>query len=255
MFGIIVELLCFSLGLSYKEFIRDAAKRNAEESLIRERAHAEVMRVTAVMETREQERNRIAKELHDDLGSGLTEIKLLCEIYKKNGINSNFEIEKIATSSGALIDKLSEIVWATNPRHDTLSSLLVYIRQYAFNFLDNANIKCHANTIDVPAVPLTSEFRRNVFLTIKEALNNVVKYASTDKVEIKMEIKLPENGNPNALLLIHIIDFGKGFQNQKLNETTNGLYNMKERMEGISGKFEVDLTKGVHIKLTAPLLL
>lgn len=255
MIGIILELMCFSLGLSYKELLLQSHNRFIEQKLFAERANAEFLRITTTMQTRESERNRIAKELHDDLGSGLTEIKLLSEISKRKIKEPSAEIEKIASSSSDLIDKLSEIVWATNPRHDTLNSFLTYVRQYAFNYLDNANINCNANIVEVPLVPLSSEVRRNLFLVVKEALHNIVKYATTDKVDLTIQIKLPEKNENHALLVIQINDYGKGFNSMNVSVNSNGLKNMIERMESIGGTFQVLADNGVHITLTTPLKL
>lgn len=270
--GIIIEIFCFSLGLSYKQRIIEMGKGRAEEALLLQRKTSEVERAKAVLDARELERNRISKELHDDLGSGLTEIRLLSEVLKSKSYNGiSVEIEKISKSSSQLIDNLSEIVWTMNPRHDSLESLIVYLRTYSIEYFENTPI--HFKTTipeDIPAFILNSEIRRNIFLVVKETFNNILKHSQAESVWFTIEIKqvnlvkeipiakssekLPfYDFDTNTFLQITIADNGKGINFNKENLFRNGLNNMSERMKFVGGSFEILNKSGTQTILQYPL--
>ena len=141
-----------------------------------ERQKSQFLRQQAV----EQERSRISAELHDDIGGGLTAIRLLSEMnLEKNGDDSTRKyLEKISSSSNELIQKMNEIVWAMNINNDNLQSLISYTRQYAVSYLDDLDIKCEVEiTENIPDIIVTGNNRRSVFLLVKEALNNIAKHS------------------------------------------------------------------------------
>src|SRR5690606_15247219 len=127
----------------------------------------------------QRERTRIAGEMHDDLGSGLTTIQYLSERALKN-VSDEKEIQnirKISKESNDLVRNMSEIIWAMNDRFDTLDNLIIYIRRYAYEYLDSHGLAFNIHIQEnIPAVKISGEKRRNVFLVVKEALHNVVKH-------------------------------------------------------------------------------
>jgi ligand-binding sensor domain-containing protein/signal transduction histidine kinase len=181
----------------------------------------------------EQERSRISAELHDDIGGGLTAIRLLSEMsldQESNPQTSRY-LQKISASSNELIQKMNEIVWALNINNDNLQSLIAYTRQYAVSYMDDLNISCHFDTPQsIPDITVNGKNRRSVFLVVKESLNNVAKHAQCSQVDIRIDID--EN------LHIEIADNGRGFEIDKISKG-NGLTNMRKRVQALKGKMEI----------------
>lgn len=197
----------------------------------------------------EKERTRIATDMHDDLGAGLSRIKFLSEtigIKKQQQQPIEEDIGKIREYSHEMIDKMGEIVWALNEKNDSLVDLLSYTRSYAVGYLSQNDIHC---TVDMPeTLPagfVNGEFRRNIFLSVKEALHNIVKHSKATNVFIKMKT--------GKTITISIKDNGTGFEDTAIRPYSNGLHNMKKRMNDIGGRLEIKNENGVTVNLTAPL--
>jgi signal transduction histidine kinase/ligand-binding sensor domain-containing protein len=197
----------------------------------------------------EKERTRIATDMHDDLGAGLSRIKFLSEtIEMKNQLQQPVEtdISSISNYAKEMIGKMGEIVWALNEKNDSLSDLLSYTRAYAVEYLLDNQIRCQVNAPDIfPSVFVSGEFRRNIYLTIKEALHNIVKHAGAANVTIDI--------HTNHVLKIRIQDDGRGFDENNIRPFSNGLNNMKKRMKDISGILKIAHHKGITITLSAPI--
>ena len=198
----------------------------------------------------EKERTRIATDMHDDLGAGLSKIKFLSEtigIKKQQQQPIEEDISKIREYSHEMIDKMGEIVWALNEKNDSLSDLLSYSRSYAVEYLSQSGIECNVEIPDnSPTFFVSGEFRRNVYLTLKEALHNIVKHARAGHVHITI--------NVNHILAITIHDDGIGFDKNKIRPFSNGLSNMEKRMKDIGGSIEIKNNNGTSVELIAPLL-
>lgn len=211
----------------------------------------------------EKERARIARDIHDDLGASLTRIALLCQ-------SARTELTSAEHSAGAYVDRIyatvreltgamDEIVWAVNPRHDTLDSLVTYLGRYAQNFLSAAGIRCRLDVpVNLPAFALSAEVRHNVFLAFKEALHNIVKHAGASEARLSLEL------HPGQFVLL-IVDNGRGFEWGKLGKPStpadgirlasgNGLLNMQRRLEEIGGRCEwiTAPSEGTRVKLVVP---
>jgi signal transduction histidine kinase len=197
----------------------------------------------------EKERTRIATDMHDDLGSGLSRIKFLSEtVGMKNTKLQPIgeDIRLISNYANEMIGKMGEIVWALNEKNDSLSDLLSYTRAYAAEYLLNNGISCKVDAPAIfPSVFVSGEFRRNIYLTIKEALHNIVKHSGADNVLLTIQI------GKNLTILIK--DNGSGFDNMNIRPFSNGLNNMQKRMSDISGSLEIIQKKGTGIILTVPL--
>jgi signal transduction histidine kinase/ligand-binding sensor domain-containing protein len=197
----------------------------------------------------EKDRTRIATDMHDDLGAGLSRIKFLSEtigIKKQQKQPIEDDITKIREYSHEMIDKMGEIVWALNEKNDTLSDLISYTRAYAAEYLAQNGVQCRVEAPDpFPVAFVSGEFRRNVFLTIKEALHNVVKHAQA--TEVKLIINL------NHHLEICLQDNGVGLDKTKVRPFSNGLDSMKKRINEIGGQFEIENKQGTLIRMTIPL--
>ncbi|HYJ37664.1 MAG TPA: ATP-binding protein [Chitinophagaceae bacterium] len=197
----------------------------------------------------DKERTRIATDMHDDLGAGLSRIKFLSESIqiKKSGDESVMgEVQKIAAYSDEMVEKMGEIVWALSEKNDSLQHLVAFTRSYAADYLATNNIECIFSSSDeIPTSFVTGEVRRNVFLSVKESLHNVVKHAGARTVTIKVSL------DPN--LKFSIQDDGKGIDWNHIRPFSNGLSNIRKRMEEIGGKAEIQNTAGTEVILDVPL--
>ncbi len=184
------------------------------------------------------ERSRIASEMHDDLGSGLTTIRYLSNKALKNADSTEEgeQIRKISDQSNELIQNMSEIIWAMNSRNDTIEMLCSYMRRYSSEYLDQYKIQLNwnQNVEDANSV-VTGEKRRAIFLVLKEALHNVVKHSKASQVSIKIDNILKK-------LVVEIHDNGIGFDTNNSNASGNGIYNMKKRIESVQGEIKIITT-------------
>jgi len=128
-----------------------------------------------------KERGRIAKDIHDDLGANLTQIALLGELARQDSGEPDKAAErvgKISATARQAIKSLDEIVWAVNPRNDTLAHLVDYAGQFAIDYLRLADIRCRLDFPEqTPEREVSTDVRHNLFLAVKEALHNIVKHA------------------------------------------------------------------------------
>jgi signal transduction histidine kinase len=208
-----------------------------------ERQRVEFMKQQAV----EQERSRISAELHDDIGGGLTAIRLLSEMSLEHSRNSDSSkyLERISSSSNDIIQKMNEIVWALNNNNDNLQSLIAYTRQYTVGYLDDLNIDYHFNTPDqIPDIAVLGTNRRSVFLLVKEALNNIAKHANANSVDVDISI--------DDELHIKIHDNGVGFH-ESMIVPGNGLGNMRKRIQSLKGEMVILNGMGTTIKFDIPI--
>jgi signal transduction histidine kinase len=193
----------------------------------------------------EKERTRIATDMHDDMGAGLSRIKVLSETIKfenQRGIIDPAHLQKISSYSEEMMDKMGEIVWALNQRNDSMDDLLGYTRAYAVDYLTSHNIRCifhaPAGHTDVFA---SGEMRRNIFLSVKEVLHNVVKHAGATTVDITVTI------SRDLCIVIH--DDGKGIDLDSIRRFGNGLNNIKKRMTEIGGSARFKSDNGTSVIL------
>jgi signal transduction histidine kinase len=199
----------------------------------------------------EKERTRIATDMHDDLGAGLSRIKFLSEtigIKKQQHQPIEEDIDKIREYSHQMIDKMGEIVWALNEKNDSLNDLFSYTRAYAMEYLSQNGIVCNwIMPESFPMIFVSGEFRRNIFLSTKEALHNIVKHAEAESVTIHI--------HAGRRLEMTIRDNGKGFNRQNIRKFSNGLENIEKRMKDIGGHSEFRNKEGTVVLLVAPLPL
>lgn len=184
----------------------------------------------------ENERKRISKDIHDELGANLTRIAILSEISKNDPGASNklqANLEKIAETARTTIDSMSEIIWAINPQNNTLDNLSAYLRKCAATVFEMTPVQCHLDFPEtVPDHPISAEFRRHIFMVVKETMHNIVKHAQATKMEMQL-IAIDHT------LEIRIQDNGRGFTPETLSTSGNGLRNMSKRMEEMGGKLDI----------------
>ena len=192
-----------------------------------------------------QERHRISADLHDDVGSGLSKITLLSELLKTQAKTpeNRKEAEKISVTALELSSTISEIIWALNSNNDYLENMVAYIRRYAAEYFENSPVNLKIITSgEILPTPINGEHRRNIFYTVKEALNNILKHAEATEAELKFVVI-------NNKLDVIISDNGKGIPDGDLNRFGNGINNMRARMKSIRGDFKIENHQGTRIIL------
>jgi signal transduction histidine kinase len=238
--GITVELLFFLFALTYKNKREIILSTQKEEKLKLEGERKEMEKQVAVLAAKQDERNRISVDMHDELGSGVTAIRLMSEIVKSKMRDTTLpEIEKISNSANELLTKMNTIIWTMTSSNDTIENLIAYIRSYAVEFFENTAIDCiFSMPASIPSREITGEKRRNIFLSVKEALNNVVKHSQSSVVRINVTFQ--------DRMIIEIQDDGIGIDLEKLRKFGNGLNNMKKRMASINGEFNIENAQGTR---------
>ncbi|MGA2175108.1 MAG: sensor histidine kinase [Verrucomicrobiota bacterium] len=201
--------------------------------------------------TLEEERSRIARDLHDDLGSTLTEISMLAETGRDQpapAVDLRKRFDRILGRTQTLVWTLDEIVWAVDPNKDTLPALIRYLAGYAEEYVTAAELACRVELATaVPESPLSAQVRHHLFLEVKEALNNAVRHAQAS--EVVFRINLPGNE-----LHICITDNGRGFDPAAHFEG-NGLANLHQRLASLRGRCEIhsQAGAGTTVLLVLPL--
>ena len=221
-------------------------QRTAElQKEMREREQAEHQRALA------QERARIARDLHDDLGSNLTEITMLATASpgsKSPPEDAAERMETIAGKSRTLVNALDEIVWAVDPNRDTLASVARYLASYAEEFLAGLKIACRVQIPNFfPELVVSGEVRHHLFLAVKEALNNAIRHGNANEISFRVRVS-------DDRLVISITDNGSGFDT---SERSNGygLINLRNRLEHLHGRCELESTPGAGTTVSLQLPL
>ena len=192
----------------------------------------------------EKERTRIATDMHDDFGASLSRIKFLSEklqLHKPDSPAEKTDLGKISIYSDEMSEKLNEIVWALNQRYDSLGDLVSFCRSYASEYLQDKNIKLNFNAGEMNENKIQGEVRRNIFLVIKESLQNIVKHAAATEVTVSFSYDKLVNE-----IRVAIADNGKGIDKETIRPFANGLENMKKRMADINGSFSIENKEARH---------
>gem|GEM_PF-2183427 len=217
----------------------------------------------------DRERARIARDLHDDIGAGLTEIAMQTDWVRRDvqGLASAATVaraEKACASAIDLVRSVDAIVWAVNPANDTLDRFVPYLTHSAEQFLDAAGVSMRFDVpAQVPTLPLAGAVRHDLFLVVREAINNAVKHARPQVVRLGLRL---ENGAVHGRhanspqLVITIEDDGQGFPLSASvpgapNAGRSGLANMRRRVEDLGGRFVIDSRPGAgtRIEVVVPL--
>jgi signal transduction histidine kinase/ligand-binding sensor domain-containing protein len=197
-----------------------------------------------------QERTRIAKDIHDDLGANLTQIALLSEFARQDRATPervDVHTEKISTTARQAVKSLDEIVWAVNPHNDTLAELIDYTQQFALDYLQLAGVRCRFELPEkLSERDVSADVRHNLFLVVKEALNNVVKHSKASEVWLRFV-------NTDDHVRIVVEDNGHGFEGSVEHRWADGLKNMLQRMQEAGGKFTVESQPGQGTRITLEL--
>lgn len=236
-FYTVVSLTLFGVIVGITRMI---AQRKYEKKL------QEIHKQRAVFE----ERERISKDIHDDLGTGLSKISILSELARQSkGVDAftQRQLDKISISSHELIDNLSELIWSHNPANDSLRKLLWYIREHLSPIFDETDTTLTISLPDMKEdIDVPAEWRRNIYLVTKESLHNILKHAKASQASLTYSIV-------NSHLNIVIYDNGKGFDLNAKSSSGNGLANIHKRIADCGGTVYFESTPGhgttIHIKV------
>ncbi|HEV2331383.1 MAG TPA: ATP-binding protein [Verrucomicrobiae bacterium] len=254
LFGLIwITLLRQQVGRRTAQL--STANRSLEAEITeRKRTENELVQ-TRLQHLVEQERTRIARDIHDELGSNLSQIRLLSEMalsQKDSPSETSISAEKISAKALEATNVLDEIVWAVDPQNDTLESLLNYFANFASDFLSLANIRFRIDApTKIPPHALTAQIRHQLYMAFKETLTNIANHARATEVWIRVSLE-------NDVAGFIIEDNGRGFDlshGAGESPSPNGLNNMRKRFDEIGGTYTFESTpgKGTRVKFVLPL--
>lgn len=208
----------------------------------------------------ERDRARIAKDIHDDIGAGLTQITLLSELARREPQQAAGHLDRISDSARQLTRAMDEIVWAVDPQHDTFSGLMDYASAFAEDFLRVAGIRCRMDMpTTLPEMRVDAELRYNLFLALKETLNNIVKHARATEVWLRVRVQ------PDGFTLV-VEDNGQGLASAGNGNgngaakgdrlaSGSGLANLDQRLAAVGGRCVVRSEPGSGTRVEMSLVL
>ena len=192
------------------------------------------------------ERTRIARDLHDDLGTALTGLALELDVIRSEEPQTK-PSERLAASSRRtrdLAERMREVVWAINPRCDTVPSLAGFIEQHACQLLRLAGIETKLDfPEEIPPLPMDAEARHQLSLGVREAINNVVRHANATEVRLSLKVE-------GTIVAVEVRDNGRGFNPEQFAKTGHGLENLRHRLAQIGGTIHIDTHPGQGTTVT-----
>jgi signal transduction histidine kinase len=187
----------------------------------------------------EQDRLRIAQDIHDDLGARVTQISLISAVAQEKAIpdEARTDFDRISRLCREIVSAMYDTIWAVNPENDNMDEMVNHVCQKAHEMCQHARIRCRVDASDLPQqIPLSSQTRHNVMMTVKEALHNVLKHARATEVTVRVVFD-------GQWLDISITDNGCGFHST-MPSSGNGLVNMRRRLQDVGGSCQVESRPG-----------
>lgn len=245
--GILLELFFFNMAIARKVTRQEEETADTQKLVI-----AQLSRNEQLITERQQIRNKIARDLHDELGSTLSGVVLFSELCLRSidrgkPLEADTYLNRINTECHAMSEKMNDIVWATQQEHDTAEKLLHRLKCYATPLCASSKTTLHFCVDEkIKQIYLEAEKRNHFYLFSKEALNNAVKYANSGTIWYTARIN-------NNICSVVIKDDGCGFDTA-ISYEGNGLKNMQARSVEIGGKYHIqsDPGKGTSITLQFP---
>lgn len=212
--------------------------------IIREarRINRRKLRQMWMQNTLERDRTRIARDMHDDLGTRVSVLNINASLIQReltrDPEKAERHLKKLDTSTRELVVAMNDLVWAVDPSHDSLDHLATHLTQLTEDLFGDGPIRYHLDIPpNLPEHQLGSDFRHHIALAVKESLNNVLKHAGPCEVHLTMACR-------NSTLEIEIRDDGCGFEPDKVKTTSHGLRNLAGRLEALGGTFEISSSLG-----------
>ena len=240
--GFMLEMILLAVGLA----LRYRKQLEERDNLQKELQFSEIDKAARIALATENERIRIAADMHDDLGASLSGLQLMSELSgrKENMAEVKNDIYKIHQSAKELSMKMRDIVWTLNPKNDTLENLLLYIHKYGQQLFEESGISYKGILPgNLPDILVDGSARRQLLLLVKEAFNNVIKHAKASEVFCSFDFS--EN------FMIHIRDNGQGIQLPP--GQGNGIHNMQNRIQKLDGELRISTEKGTSITFILPI--
>ena len=200
----------------------------------------------------ERERSRIARDIHDDLGAGLTQISLVSALAREDAADAGKSRAaglKVEELSRDLVRSLDEIVWAVRPQHDNLNSVVDYLGFAARDLCEGSGVRCWFTGLPtVPALEVSASVRHNLLLACREAINNVLKHSGANEVRISLRLEAGD-------FTVEIADNGHGFDVVAGEAKRSGLLHIRQRLGEVGGRCAIDSVsgQGTTVRLTLPL--
>jgi signal transduction histidine kinase len=232
--GIVLEVLCFTAGLSYKSRMTEKEKISSQQKLIEQLKANELLR-----DRMQHIRNKIAQDLHDDIGSTLSSISILSDLAlrENSGAQTLETMNEIKDSSMMLMERMDDIVWSISPRNDSLENLLIRVRHFATTLFEAKGIEYSIDIQkNISEVRLPEDYRQHIYLILKEAINNLVKYARASQAFLEVNFD-------RECLTLCVRDNGRGFD-QATPPTGNGLSGMQRRAAMMNARLSIRSTPG-----------
>lgn len=231
--GGVLTVCVVALGLSVRLAAKLAVQTRAQKLLERERA-------------------RIARDIHDDLGSALTQLVLQGEVAQTEfpqGSPARAQLDQLCDRARNVSHALEEVLWVVNSKRDTVRDFCSYVCKHAQSFLSPTPIRCRLDVQpDMPASEFDLPVRRGLFLAVKEALNNAAKHSGATEVFLRIHCQSEQ-------LVVIVEDNGHGFDASLLGGEGNGLANMQQRLQEMGGTCAVssETGTGCRVQFTMPL--
>ncbi|TCD01971.1 hypothetical protein EZ449_19435 [Pedobacter frigidisoli] len=209
-------------------------------------ASKQIVQLNANAQLVELERQRISSEIHDEVGSGLTAIKLFAELIteKRQDIS---ELSQLNLMIKAISEKINDIIWTTNSEKNSLEQLIYHIEEQLTQLLQHSNIKLTSNIpIFIQKHEISSDFKKECYLLLKEIAHNALKHAKATEVTLLVSFE-------NDCMTISFSDNGIGFDEKLIKKTGMGLDNLRMRAKRINGDLLIENHNGTRVTLTIPL--
>ncbi len=242
--GFFTDVVFFSSAIGYRIKTEAMEKEHALVTILQQQEslqQKEIEQLQVVFRTREQERMRIAKDLHDDVGASLSSVHLYSELagqlLDRQPAQAKDIIGRITDNTQKAMEEMGDIIWSISPSEDADKTITARIKNYGNHLLSVKNIACRYQVDDALSRKLVNiDARKNLLLIIKEALNNIAKYSNASQAGITMEEKENE-------VLLEITDNGSGFDSARVKRG-NGLLNMENRCQLLGGIFSLESSPG-----------
>lgn len=222
----------------------------ATAMVVRRVSHRRLQRKLRVLQEQmmlEKERSRIARDLHDDAGNRLTRIALLSQLALRDAEQPGTvarHLAQLAQAAREATAAFDEIVWAVNPRNDTLAELISYLATFAQQFCESAAIACELDVpLQVPDRLVPTDVRQNLFLATKEAINNAIRHAGASKLSLRIAVD-------DETLTITVRDDGRGLPSGAAATGADGLRNFQQRMADIGGTLAIESSPNAGTRLS-----
>jgi signal transduction histidine kinase len=232
--GILGIIACYLIAIIKKWYYqaKELSVQKLEAALMTEKLHNQLI----------SERSRIAADMHDDVGAGLSRIRYIISAITNDKSISETDINKIMDLSDESVEKMNEIIWSLNQGNRNLDEIIYHIRSQCATLVSNANLNFICELPDnIPTVILGWNEGRNMYMLAKEAVNNAVKHAEASTITLDFSFNSP--------FVITITDNGKGFDPELPGKDGNGLKNYEKRTATLNGSFSIETSVGKGTKV------